>query len=228
MVDHGALLSLRPHLYLRLSLRGLAFGLVWVALLCASMMVWLEVGRTLRNPKPVELTQTTKPTAVAWGDRVFAERSGLAQWLKDHGLRYSGWARRHPAAATIVDPHAAAAPKVARRPVAPRRVAPRKVAPRTAAPRHVAPREVAPRKVPPVARTAAPRSAVSPASGSGAVLKIAFIALLLLLIGFAVLPSRVGRFSRRLPLRPRPEHRFYAATAALAILAGVLVGSMIN
>jgi hypothetical protein len=199
----GALISLRPHLYLHLSLRGVAIGLVWVALLSASMMVWLEVGRTLKHPKPIQLTATTKPTAIAWGDRVFAGRSGLAQWLKDHGLRYSAWARRHPAAAQVVDPHATPVPKVV----------PKKPAPRP--------------------RSSAAHKAAVPQKGHGvhverALPKMALIALLILLFAFAALPSRLARLTRRLPADLRPEQRFYAAAGAVAILIGIVAGSVIN
>jgi hypothetical protein len=201
--DHVALISLRPHLYLHLSLRGVAIGLVWVALLSASMMVWLEVGRTLKHPKPIQLTATTKPTAIAWGDRVFAGRSGLAQWLKDHGLGYSAWARRHPAAAQVVDPHAMPVPKVVQK--------------------------KPPRPRPPAAHAAR----AAPPKGTGvhverALPKIGLIGLLILLFGFAALPPRLARLSRRLPAGVRLEQRFYAAAGAVAILTGIVVGSVIN
>jgi hypothetical protein len=52
--------------------------------------------------------------------------------------------------------------------------------------------------------------------------------LLALLFGFAVLPSRLARLSRRLPAGLRPEQRFYAAAGAVAILTGVIAGSVIN
>lgn len=204
--DHEALISLRPHLYLHLSLRGAVIALVWVALLSASMMVWLEVGRTLRHPKPVQLAATTKPTAMAWGDRVFQGRSHLKAWLEAHGVTYAAWARRHPAAAQIVDPHA----------IQPIKAVPKKVAARTAGSH--------------VERKSKPGPTPSRIPGRGAIFKSILIALLALLLGFAILPSRFARLSRRLglPAGLRPEQRFYAVAAAVAILTGIVAGSVIN
>jgi hypothetical protein len=201
--DHGGLISLRPHLYFRLSIRGVVVGLVWVALVAASMMVWLEVERTLRHPKPIQLAATTKPTAVAWGDRVFETRPQLKAWLEARGRSYTAWARRHPAASQVVDPHAAPATKVV-------------------------PKKPAPHRTPPAARTPKAQPTGPSTQIERAIPKTVLLTLLALLFGFAVLPSRLARLSRRLPAGLRPEQRFYAAAGAVAILTGVIAGSVIN
>jgi hypothetical protein len=80
------------------------FNLVILAVVLALLFfVWLRVVRTLTatvdKPAPVG-----KPKAFAWGDRVFSSQAQLEAWLKERGISYSVWARRHPAAIGVVAP----------------------------------------------------------------------------------------------------------------------------
>lgn len=46
--------------------------------------------------------QGPRPTAVAWGDRVFASRKELEVWLEARGLSYRAWPHNHPVTGAIV------------------------------------------------------------------------------------------------------------------------------
>src|SRR5262249_52988494 len=66
---------------------------------------------SLTNPKPT--TAQTRPQAFVWGDRVFESKSSIEVWLRQRGINYDVWAKRHPAAVGIMYPrrrHATPAP----------------------------------------------------------------------------------------------------------------------
>jgi hypothetical protein len=76
--------------------------LVSSAVIFAAGAVWGTAIHTLTTPKPVPVK--LRPEAIAWGDRVFADRKQLAVWLRARGHSYSTWERRHPAGVRILAP----------------------------------------------------------------------------------------------------------------------------
>lgn len=51
-------------------------------------------------------TPVAKPTSLVWNARVFTSRADLAGWLRGRGVTYETWAKRHPAAARVLDDRA--------------------------------------------------------------------------------------------------------------------------
>lgn len=65
-----------------------------LALPAATMLALAFLGmRLVGEPQPRAQRQ---PTAIVWGDRVFASRAQLARWLRARGVDYLVWSRRHP------------------------------------------------------------------------------------------------------------------------------------
>lgn len=89
------------------AVRSLLNLVALAALVVLLLFVWLQVVKTLtatvHPPAPVGT-----PNAVAWGGRVFSSQAKLEAWLRERGISYSVWARRHRGAVSIVGPGSAA------------------------------------------------------------------------------------------------------------------------
>jgi len=92
-----------------------AFALAFAAVVVAAAVTWLEVFDRLRAADPVPARGT--PAAIVWSERVFRSEAELASWLRRRGINYGVWARKHPAAVSILRSRdRAAAAAVKRRP----------------------------------------------------------------------------------------------------------------
>lgn len=76
--------------------------LLWLVAIALTTLVWVRAIESLTNPKPT--TAQTRPQAFVWGDRVFQSKPLMEQWLRERGIAYSVWAKRHPAAVGIINP----------------------------------------------------------------------------------------------------------------------------
>jgi hypothetical protein len=76
----------------------LALGVV----LALAAAIWLQVVHTLRHPKPIPVPEPPHVTGVVWGHRVFVDVRTLRSALSARGVSYEAWARKHPAAKTIL------------------------------------------------------------------------------------------------------------------------------
>lgn len=175
---------------------------------------WWTVAQRMA---PAERPKTIgHPTAIVWGDRVYASPAAFKQWLKARGVRYRSWARRHPAALRIVDP---AAVKT-RRPVPTRVAGTHRVVTRTTpkpAPAPVVSTKRAPGRVaiaaPTSRRSVTPLWLAAPLCVLAAALVIA-----------SLLLGRIGplRLAGRRPLHVVIEYRAYLLVAAAALIVGLL------
>jgi hypothetical protein len=80
--------------HLRFAIRRLLLAVVAVAV-CGAI-VWFGHGLMPAASLP---TQPTPARSFAWGDRIPLSKTMLTQWLRAHGVSYTTWANRHPAAA---------------------------------------------------------------------------------------------------------------------------------
>ena len=69
-----------------------------IALLPAVLVAALVLFAT-RFVEETPPTSEARANSIAWGDRVFASRARLEDWLDAHGASYEEWARKHPGAA---------------------------------------------------------------------------------------------------------------------------------
>ena len=72
------------------------------AVLALAAAIWLQVVHTLRHPKPIPVPEPPHVTGVVWGHRVFVDVRTLRSALSARGVSYEAWARKHPAAKTIL------------------------------------------------------------------------------------------------------------------------------
>jgi hypothetical protein len=214
-------------------LGNLVVLLVVVGLL---LFVWLQVVRTLSGTVKPQAA-VGKPTAVAWGGRVFSSQAKLEAWLRERGVSYSVWAKRHRAAVGIVGPPVAAPARrrtAAKRAATSSHFAKKTVRTHATAPKHVAAASStrAPKKVAAAHRTpatpvkaAADAAAVSNTSGNGSsgLMNGLLWGMTLLLAGVAAAPRRLVARVRVYPLRP--ELRTFLGAAAAAFAVGLLLAS---
>jgi hypothetical protein len=216
-----------------LAVRRLMNLFVLVVVLGLLLFVWLQVVRTLTGTVKPQAA-VGKPTALAWGGRVFSSQAKLEAWLRERGVSYSVWAKRHRAAVGIVRPSVTAP---ARRRAATKRAAVSSHVAKNAVPTHrSAPKRVAAasssraaKKVAAAHRPAPKRvvaaAAVSSASGDGSsgLMSGLLWGVTLLLAAVAVAPSRLVA---RVPVyRLRPEQRTILGAAAAAFAVGLLLAS---
>jgi hypothetical protein len=214
-------------------LLNLVVLLVVVGLL---LFVWLEVVRTLTGSVKPQAA-VGKPTALAWGGRVFSSQAKLEAWLRERGVSYSVWAKRHRTAVGIVG-HPVAAP--ARRRTATKRaaasshLAKKTVRTHASAPKHVAvaSSKPAPKKVaaahhtvakPVEAATAAAAVSSTSGTGSSGLMNGLLWGMTLLLAAVAAAPRRLVARVSVYPLRP--ELRTFLGAAAAAFAVGLLLAS---
>ncbi len=76
--------------------------LALVAVLAFAAAIWLQVVHTIRHPKPIPVSTPPRVTGVVWGHRVFVDVRTLRGALSARGVSYEAWARKHPAAKTIL------------------------------------------------------------------------------------------------------------------------------
>ena len=80
----------------------------WLAVAAVALVVaavaaaWALAGRELASPKAV--TPDEPASSLVWGDRVFSERAGFAQWLRSRDHSYARWAQLHPAGRKVFGP----------------------------------------------------------------------------------------------------------------------------
>jgi hypothetical protein len=72
------------------------------AVLSLATVIWLEVLHTIRHPKPIPVAVPPRVNGVVWGHRVFVDVRTLRSALSARGVSYETWARKHPAAKTIL------------------------------------------------------------------------------------------------------------------------------
>jgi hypothetical protein len=218
-------------------LLNLVVLLVVVGLL---LFVWLQVVRTLTGSvKPQAVVG--KPTALAWGGRVFSSQAKLEAWLRERGVSYSVWAKRHRSAVRIVGPtvaaptrrrtatkHAAASSHLAKKTVRTHASAPKHVA---AASTARAPKKVAaahripakPVKVAAAVNSTSGTGSSASVSGSSGLMNGLLWGMTLLLAAVAAAPRRLVARVRVYPLRP--ELRTFLGAAAAAFAVGLLLAS---
>lgn len=172
--------------------------------------------------------QQGTPGSLVWGEGkvIFSNKAQLAAWLRLHGSSYRTFVKRHPEALRLVSTKPSKRAGVA------------KTTKHVAASRpvkHAVKHAVKPAKAPPVARTftvttpeSPPASSRATTGGGSRTLVFGIAAALGLLIGvFAFLPPAVlWRLGLRIP--PEPQLRFSAAAVSVAILAGVLFGTLVG
>jgi hypothetical protein len=148
--------------------------------------------------------------ALVWGDGIFANQAQLKAWLKIHGASYRVWRKTHPAALALVKPRKHhAVPARAKPPAKPAPAA------RSAAA--------------PAAAVATPVSTRAASGTTAGWVRWFFTGLGLLLALCAIgLPGRiVSRFVTR-PLQSAREIRLAVAGAAIAVLGGVAVATLLG
>jgi hypothetical protein len=147
--------------------------------------------------------------SLVWGDGIFANKVELRAWLRQHGARpFDVWAKSHPAALSLLAPrphrHVRAVPAKARAKPA---------------------KTTTTRK--PVSTVAQGPSATTP--NNPGPLKWAFIVLGLILAAGAIATPR--RYVARViagPVRNDRDMRLAVAGAAIAVLSGVAVATLIG
>jgi hypothetical protein len=72
----------------------IAVGIVVVA------APWTLALRQLSSPEPV--SSSVRPSAFAWGDRVFSGTRAMASWLSARNASYEQWKSLHPQAVAIL------------------------------------------------------------------------------------------------------------------------------
>jgi hypothetical protein len=193
------------------------YGLYLVAIATVTF-AWIQVVDRLRSPRPIPPLVT--PSAIAWGDRVFASREQLATWLRTRGLSYERWAELHPAAASVIEPGRAPTE---------RRATPARQ--RTVSLHSVASDSVESAAVGSAANASRASSAASSAAAS---LRSSFPALVLTLATLLALAASIpASFARRRvetktgrAIVLAAEHRYNLFGGALALALGILVGSL--
>ena len=234
--DSSLVISVGPRRRSRrrsLAVRRLGNLVILVVVLGLLLVVWFWVVRTLTATVKPQAT-IGKPTALAWGDRVFSSQAQLEAWLRERGISYSVWASRHRAALEIVGfpvtvparrqsatKRAGTSSHLTKKPVRTHTSAPKRVAAASSA--------QATKKVAAVPRTAAKRvvavAAVSSASGSGSSGLVSGLlwGVILLLAAVATAPARLVA---RVPVyRLRPDQRAIVGAAAVAFAVGLLLAS---
>lgn len=99
--------------------RSLNILLLGAALVPVGFVWWSAIHTIVTDtPPPPVLAQ---PRALAWGDRVFTNPGQLEAWLRQRGIAYDVWARRHKSAAAIVEHRAVSVPAVRSAPATPAR-----------------------------------------------------------------------------------------------------------
>ncbi|HXH98507.1 MAG TPA: hypothetical protein VNH40_14960, partial [Gaiellaceae bacterium] len=83
--------------------RASARRLLVVAAIAVVMTPWIVVVLVLANPTPPAADRLDRPTAIAWGGRVFSDQPSLTAWLRARGASYGAWAALHPYDAAIVE-----------------------------------------------------------------------------------------------------------------------------
>ncbi|MFL5964392.1 MAG: hypothetical protein ACJ757_16030 [Gaiellaceae bacterium] len=186
----GRILSrLHPRGLVNVALTSLGIGLV--------ILAWFQVVSAITAP--IERSPRGRPNAIVWHGRVYTNQPQLVAAFREHGIPYSPWAQRHPAALSILTHRPLTA-------IAKHRVA-EKI---TAKPRHIA---------------AAPSAAVNTTSSNGSVdLAGALLwAVVLLLVAAAAAPARL---LAHLSIRwVGSEQRTILVAAAGSIAVGLIVGS---
>jgi hypothetical protein len=145
--------------------------------------------------------------SLVWGDAIFANKFQMRAWLREHGGGpFNSWAKTHPAALTLLTP----------RPHRHVRAVPAKA-------------KAKPAKTP-IARKQASATAQAPVtSNTPGPVKWLFTAFGLLLVLAAV--ATPGRYVARLvvgPVRSDRDMRLAVAGAAIAVLSGVAVATLIG
>jgi hypothetical protein len=178
--------------------------------------------------------QQGTPGSLVWGEGkvIFSNKAQLAAWLRLHGSSYRAFVKRHPEALRLVSPQPrkhTAATKSTKHVAAARPLKhPVKHAKPVAKPKPVArPKPVA--KTFTVTTPVASRAPANASTGGGArTLVFGIAAALGLLVGaFALMPpALLWRFGVR--KLPEPQLRFSAAAVSVAILAGVLFGTLVG
>jgi hypothetical protein len=148
--------------------------------------------------------------ALVWGDGIFANQAQVKAWLTLHGGDYRVWRKTHPAALALLKPR--------KHHAVPARAKPTKKPAPAARPAAA-----------PAAATAKPIATTSSSSETGGLVRWFFTGLGLLLALCAVgLP---GRFVARLvtgPVQSDREMRLAVAGAAIAVLGGVAVATLLG
>jgi hypothetical protein len=77
--------------------------LALVVVVLSAAVIWLRVVDTIRHPQTIP-TPPPPPrvNGVVWGHRVFVDARSLRSALSARGVSYETWARKHPAAKTIL------------------------------------------------------------------------------------------------------------------------------
>ncbi len=201
-------------------------GLIAILILVVGF-VWLRVVDTLtadvQRPRPVGT-----PKALGWGDHAFSNKAQLQLWLKQRGISYEVWARRHAAAVAVLE-HRRFVPQPARSEPSPAAATQSTAAPTTTPQRQAVAK---PAKTEPTttnqAAGAGERRAAGPSAqtggDSGGAAGAAIWALALLLGAIALAPTRV--LVRVGGLRMGASHRTYLAAAAASIIVAMAVASM--
>jgi hypothetical protein len=148
--------------------------------------------------------------ALVWGDGIFANQAQVKAWLKLHGGDYRVWRKTHPAALALLKPRK-------------HRAVPARAKPKPK------PAPAARSAAAPAATTAKPIATTSSSSETGGFVRWFFTGLGLLLALCAIgLP---GRFVARLvtgPVQSDREMRLAVAGAAIAVLGGVAVATLLG
>jgi hypothetical protein len=216
-----------------LAVRRLLNLVVLLVVLGLLLFVWLEVVRTLTGSVKPQAA-VGKPTALAWGGRVFSSQAKLEAWLRGRGVSYSVWAKRHQAAVGIVGPPVAAPARhrtTTKRAAASSHLAKKTVRTHASAPKHVA---AASSKRPAKKVAATDRTPTTPveasaavssssAKGSGGLTNGLLWGMTLLLAAVAAAPRRLVARVRVYPLRP--ELRTFLGATAAAFAVGLLLAS---
>lgn len=80
---------------------GVARRVALALVLLAVAVTWGKVAFVFRDAG--RAAQTTRPTAVVWGNRVYSDVDAIRGWLRDHHVRYTIWAKNHPLALAILE-----------------------------------------------------------------------------------------------------------------------------
>jgi hypothetical protein len=74
-----------------------------VAVVACAAFIWVQVVHTIRHPTPIpDAPPPPRIAGVVWGDRVFVHVRSLRSALAARGVGYAAWARKHPAASTVL------------------------------------------------------------------------------------------------------------------------------
>lgn len=202
----------RPRLW---SVFVLAQTLAVCAVVVVVAVVWVHTIKTLTHPVAVP-PPVGSPQSLVWSNRVFSSRASLEAWLKARGLSYVVWARKHGAAAAVVEHRPAV--------VAPHTAAPavkKKAHTQTVAAQHQQPKRKA-------ETAATKRSAAPPPSSSSGSSSVSYSLagwLLALLMGaIALVPTRV--LARVGGLRVGPSLRTYLAAASATIIVAMFLAAI--